>query len=75
MATTAELTARLAAAETALHDLTTGNKPVKVDVGDGKTVTYTATDQSALRAYIAELQSQLDPPGSKPRRRPLKVFF
>ena len=64
----------LADAELALHALLTGKQAVKVDVGDGKTVTYTQADEGALRNYIAELKGQVDTTGNT-RRRPLRPFF
>lgn len=64
MADAATLQARLAEAETALHQLMTGSKLVQVRYGD-KDVRYSMADLGQLRAYIGELKSQL---GLKPKR-------
>lgn len=71
MTDTATLTARLAEAETALHKLMTGAKVVSVksDVGETR---YTETETAQLRAYIAELKTQL---GQTGKRRGTAVQF
>lgn len=71
MATTAELTTRLAEAEAALHALAIGEKEVSVGY-DGKSVTYTKTNMGALRAYIAELKRAL---GQGGRPGPIGIIF
>ena len=70
MADTATLEARLAGAETALHELAIGKAAVRVAY-DGKDVTFTASNAGVLRAYIAELKSQL----GISSRRPLRPCF
>ncbi len=65
---------RLAEAQTAYHDLMTGQREVSLSYaqGDGmKSVTYTAMNLPALKAYIAELTSQL----GIGRRRAIGVRF
>ncbi|MEM7523243.1 MAG: gpW family head-tail joining protein [Pseudomonadota bacterium] len=58
----------LADARSALHKLLTGQRAVTV-AHDGRSVTYTAADHAALRAYIAELQTAL---GLSSGRRPAR---
>lgn len=71
MATTAELTTRLAQAEAALHAVLMGEHAQAVGY-DGKTVTYTKTNMGALRAYIAELKRAL---GQGGRPGPIGIVF
>lgn len=58
MTDTATLQARLTEAEAALHDLQTGRREVSVGY-DGRSVTFTQASIGQLRAYIADLKSQL----------------
>ena len=67
MPDTATLQANLAEAETALHALMTGTSVAEATY-DGKTVKYRATQIAELRAYVAELKSQLGTGGRAPSR-------
>lgn len=72
---TATLQQWLFDAQQAIHDLSTGVKPIVVmyTQGDGtKSVTYTKTDIASLHAYIQELKAQL---GITCGRRPLRLVF
>lgn len=65
----------LSDAQTAMHDLVIGGKPVQVTYvqGDGqKSVTYTKADMAGLRGYIQELKLQL---GITCGRAPMRPFF
>lgn len=59
MATTQQLTAWLAQAEQARHELLIGERAVSVSSSSGKSVTFTATDIGKLDVYIASLRAQL----------------
>lgn len=59
MATEQQLTAWLAEAEQARHELIMGNKAVTVSTGSGKSVSFAATDLGKLDAYIVSLRAQL----------------
>lgn len=63
----------LASAKAALHALLTGKAVAQVRDSDGSFVSYTKTNIADLRAYIADLESQL--PDATPRRGPLRIFF
>lgn len=57
-----QLTANLAAAESALHELLIGRRTVTVSyaMGDGsRSVTYTAASADQLRGYIRDLRGEL----------------
>lgn len=73
MTDTATLTKRLAEAEAALHKLLTGTKAVtvKTDVGETTYRSY-VSDLANLRAYIAELKTQL---GLTGKRRGTQLRF
>ena len=72
MATTDELQTQLDDAQTALHNLMTGQGTVRIEY-EGKMVIYTPANIGNLRAYILELQVQL---GQKPgRSRSISVYF
>jgi len=68
----AQLEARLAEAEQALHELTIGGRAVSISSG-GKTVSYTAGDLSRLDQYIASLKRQLGVSGAV--AKPIRVLF
>lgn len=68
MVDTVTLQARLEEAETALHQLMVGAKSVRVSY-DGQSVEYVLADTGRLRAYIAELKSQLGQTGGRTRAR------
>lgn len=68
MTDTATLQSRLTEAETALHNLMTGTKEVKVGV-NGDVVEYSMADVGRLRAYIAELKGALGLSGGRTRAR------
>jgi hypothetical protein len=75
MADLATLQARLAEAEDAYHKLVTGTKVVKVEHGDMRQE-YTKAELGMLRAYIADLRSQIVAAGGAPdplRRRGIVV--
>jgi hypothetical protein len=55
----------LTEAETALHILIIGKKPVSV-TRNGRSITYQITDEKKLRQYITELKAGID--GNKSRR-------
>ena len=62
-------------AQTAVHDLTVGGKPVVVTYaqGDGtRSVTYTPANIAGLHAYIQELKAQL---GITRGRRAIRPYF
>lgn len=61
---------RLTEAQTALHELQTGTKAVKVKK-DGREVEFTPANIYRLTAYIEELKAQLGQ--STRRRRPAGV--
>ena len=63
---------QLAEAKAAYHKLMTGQSVVRIQ-RDGKTVEFRAADRSELRAYITELENQLNP--GVVRRRPAKLSF
>lgn len=71
MATTEELTALLAEAEKAYHDLVMGVSVRIVAHQNGTRVEYTPASRPALRSYINELKMQIG--GST--TGPMKVFF
>ena len=62
MATLAELQSRKLEAELALHRLMTGAQEVLVEHGDMKSA-YTPLKIGELRAYIADLQQQIEAAG------------
>ena len=77
MPDTATLQARLTEAETAYHRLMTGVLEVEVQ-HEGMGVKYSMSSADRLRAYIADLRSQLAAAGALSsdqagRRRPLYV--
>ena len=72
MADTATLQARLNEAEQALHAVLVGNKTVEIDYGDRK-VRYDKTNVGELRAYIADLKTELGV--TSRRRRAITVNF
>lgn len=67
----------LAQAELALHKLLTGTKEESVQFGAGKSVKYTSTNLSQLRAYINELKDEIarcEGTGGK-ARGPIRFIF
>lgn len=58
MVTNEQLQARLAEAETALHQIMTGTSTVEVSY-NGRQVQYSRTNAGDLRAYILDLKVQL----------------
>lgn len=72
MATVAELEARLAEAEAALHALATGARVADV-MRDGRRVTYSASNMGELQVYINWLRSEIEKEAAtetgRPRRR------
>lgn len=63
MATTTQLEARLAEAESALHELMLGKTVVKLKDAGGDEVEYSRADQAKLEGYIAVLKQRLGKPG------------
>ncbi|MFL1405384.1 gpW family head-tail joining protein [Marinobacter sp. M1N3S26] len=63
---------QLADAKAAYHKLMTGQSVVRIE-RDGKTVEFRSANRSELRAYITELEAQLNP--GVVRRRPAKVSY
>jgi len=63
--------ALLTEAETALHTLIIGKKPVSV-TRNGRSITYQITDEQTLRQYISELKIGID---SSKTRRAIGVSF
>jgi hypothetical protein len=59
MATTDQLTAWLAEAEQAQHDLAIGGKAVSISSSSGKSVSFTASDAARLDAHVQSLRRQL----------------
>lgn len=69
----ATLSARLAEAQDALHQINVGTKTVSLNVS-GKQVAFTATSADKLRAYIRELQTAIAvSSGSAAAARPYSV--
>ena len=66
---------RLLDAETALHQLLTGTLEVSVSVGGYGATTYSQTNIAQLRAYIAQLKSEIAKHEGRPRRGPLLIRF
>lgn len=62
---------RLSEAQTALHELMTGRRVVKVMV-DGQSTEFTAANRADLEAYIARLQAAV---AGRPAFRALPVVF
>lgn len=58
MATCAQLQTWLAAAETALHEVTIG-KRVQMMMYGSKSITYTQANVSELRSYVTALRDQV----------------
>jgi gpW len=65
--------ARLAAAEDALHRLTTGQAVREVFDSDGSRVVYFATDIPLLKGQIESLRREVA--GQVSSRRPMGVWF
>ncbi|MCM8738297.1 gpW family protein [Azospirillum sp. A1-3] len=68
------LRTRLSEADTALHALLTGGRPVRVTSGDGRTVEFSTSTAPDLRRYIAELKEQIAAASGRPRRALLISF-
>ncbi len=76
MATLSELQARLAEAETALHNALIGRGIATVRDFNGEAITYSRMDTAALRAYITELRSQIDAfTGTTTLSGPMRIFL
>lgn len=73
MATTEELTAQLAEAKQAYHDLLIGVSVRVIVNQNGTRVEYTPGNRSALSNYIADLERQLAPASRRPG--PMRVWF
>lgn len=68
----AVLQARLAEAESALHELMIGGRGVSISSG-GKSVAFTAADTGRLQTYINQLKRQLGI--EVPLARPIRPIF
>jgi hypothetical protein len=69
------LTARLAEAKTALHELQTGRMARVVVDQNGERVEFNMTSADRLRAYVSDLEAQVAA-GAVPRSRgPLRFLF
>ncbi len=76
MASLSELQARLAEAETALHNVLIGKGVAEVRDFNGESVRYNKADTTSLRAYIKELQDQIAALlGSPNTGGPMRIFF
>lgn len=62
-------------AETALHKLVTGQMPRVLVDQNGERIEYTMTNIAQLRAYIADLEAQINGGGLPGVRRPLQFIF
>lgn len=72
MATTAELQARLTAAENAYHDLMIGHSVAELRDQNGEMVRYTPASVARLSAYIEQLKVELK---LKNPSAPAKAYF
>lgn len=74
---TADARQRLAEAKAAYHQISTSQMPVKVDTGNGQSVTYVNSPEALgqLQAYIAKLEAEINPGAVTSRRRPLRPYF
>ena len=68
MATLQQLQTWLDEAETAQHELLTGQRAVTISSASGKSVTFSAGQAGQLSAYIASLKRQLGLSTVKPVR-------
>lgn len=68
------ITSQLNDAQTAYHNLITGQNVAQVRDQNGETITYSVTKIPELAAYIAGLQAMLGQQTSR-YRRPLRVFM
>ena len=68
MATPDQLTAWLAEAEQAYHELQIGKSVTTISSASGKSLTYTQADKASLAGYIAQLQRQLGLSNNRPFR-------
>ena len=60
------LAARLVEAESAYHQLVIGGQPVEIRDSSGESIRYTMANASRLKAYIAELKSQIAGQATRP---------
>lgn len=72
MADLETLKTQLAQAETALHDLQLGNKVVEIRV-NGRWLQKTPADRKDLKAYVNDLQSQINRLEGGTRRSPVSL--
>ena len=76
MATLIELQTYLAEAQTALHNVLIGKGVAEVRDFNGELVRYSKVDTALLRAYIKELQDQINALlGVATISGPMKVYF
>lgn len=69
MADTATLQARLTEVETAIHEVQTGNRAVRVTFEDGRSVEYNRASLAQLLRYRDDLRRQLGLPVAGIRSR------
>lgn len=67
----ATLEAHLTAAETAYHQLMTGERIVSTSNVDGGSVTYNQGSMSKLKTYITDLEEKIARLNSTQRRAPI----
>lgn len=72
--TTEQLASFLSEAQTAYHNLMTGQKVVSINRA-GRQVTFNQTNKSELLSYISELQAALEPTSTIRKRTSGKVYF
>lgn len=72
MPTTEQLQTWLEEAYLARHKLSTGKLPVSLSHGD-RSLTFTQASKGALDAYIAQLRTEIQQAGGKPRRRTYRI--
>lgn len=65
------ITSRLAEAETALHQLAIGGRPVRIQAPDGSSVEFATGDMVKLQQYVTFLKGQV----SSTIRRPIQFEF
>ena len=75
MPTLPSLEDRLLAAQIAYHNLMTGKSVREAVDQNGERVTYTAANADKLKAYIADLQAQIDAQTNPRSRGPITVRF
>lgn len=75
MPTLETLNQRLEEAETALHRLNTGEREVKISVGDYGMTEFSEVNVTALERYISKLKNDIAKLDGRRRRRPILMRF